>query len=127
MKKLFIILFAFMAACTSNKQPGNTVQKPIDSDIAIKSDQNEEEYDIIIDDPGFDSWLITNGDAQFEHTNDYYKNWNQRYVSYWNSNFTNQINYDYSKDYGYDVNYKLFHYFQFVQSRYGIDLPGRIR
>ncbi|MFW5762390.1 MAG: DUF6146 family protein [Cyclobacteriaceae bacterium] len=125
MKKIFFVLFAFLAACAS--KPGTTVQKPIDPDIAIKTDEEEEEYDIIIDDPGFDSWLLTNGDANFEHTNKYYKSWNERYVSYWNSNFNNQINYDYSKDYGYEVNYKLFHYFQFVQARYGIDLPGRIR
>jgi len=128
MKKTLIVfaaIFAF-ASCATN-QSGNKVQKPIDSDIAIQSNEEEEEYDIIIDDPAFDSWLLTNGDPHFQHDNEYYHNWNQQYVSYWNSRYQNQINYDYNTDYGYEVNYKLFHFFQFMQARYSVDLPGRIR
>ncbi len=126
MKKILIILFAICTSCATNPS-GNSVQKPINSDIAIQSNEKEEEHDIIIDDPAFDSWLITNGDPRFQHDNEYYKNWNQQYVSYWNSRYQNHINYDYNTDYGYEVNYKLFHFFQFMKARYGVDLPGRIR
>lgn len=114
--------------------PGLVKQKPLESDIRMKADEEEEEYDIIINDPGFSSWLATNGAPPSFYSNEYYRQKNNQYVSFWNERFSAyngrdpfsfQINYDYSVDYGMEVNYQLFHYFRYMQAEYGVNLPGR--
>lgn len=92
-----------------------------------------EEYDIIITDPGFDSFLVTQKPMDF-YSQSYYESWNKYYVNDWNAKvqtqayhsskyndvFETYINYDSQTNYGLVVNYKLYNYFLFVQKRYGV-------
>ena len=91
------------------------------------------EYDIIITDIGYESFLITQKPMNF-YSQKYYESWNSYYVSDWNQKvqtsmyhsakyqnvFDMYIDYDRSIDYGIEVNYKLYYYFMFVEKRYGV-------
>ena len=134
MKKFIYLLgIVFLAGCASS---GNMVQKPVDNDIAFekKAEDEKEEYDIIITDPGYSSFLASHAKPISFYTNEYYRQWNNIYVSYWNEKvistgsrdpFNFSINYDYNTDYGLEVNYKLYNYFKYMQHLFGINLPGK--
>jgi len=142
MKKIFYVLsvcaiLVFIASCGPTKE---TVAIPDVTDaekaafsqtagdtISISSDETE--YEIIIIEPGFNTWL--NGIARPEG---YYSqsfletrnqimvlNWNQRVLqpSRYSSNlYEMQIDYQPNIDYGYEVNYKLYNYFVYFQRKY---------
>ncbi len=95
--------------------------------------ENSTEYDIIITDAGYESFLITQKPINF-YSQQYYENWNKYYVTDWNQKvqmsiyhtqkyqevFDMYIDYDSSINYGLEVNYKLYNYFLFVEKRYGV-------
>ncbi len=90
---------------------------------------NEEiEYEIIIIDVGFNSWVLTNAKPRNFYSQQYLEtknrifvlSWNQRVLSFYNTKLYDfQIDYDSRIDYGYEVNYLLYHYFLFFQQKYG--------
>lgn len=104
---------------TFNQKEGDTIQ--------IASDKTE--YEIIIIEPGFNTWLISIAKPEGFYSQSYLENRNQLYVLEWNSRVlqptqydTNlyelRIDYDSNIDYGYEVNYKLFNYFIYFQRKY---------
>lgn len=138
MKNIIILIFIIIIAisCKTSKQTINTNTKPqaqVGDTLKISSDKLE--YDIIIIEPGFNSWLVSTAKPVNFYTQAFLENKNLRYVQEWNqrvmqpSQFnTNlyelQINYRQGIDYGYDVNYKLYNYFIFFQNRYNQNLLG---
>ena len=132
---LFALLLCIAYSCKTNKvnstkdlslaQPGDT--------ITISSDKTE--YDIIIIEPGFNTWLQTVAKPEGFYTQQYLENKNVMYVSAWNNRalqpqrynpnlYELQIDYQSNIDYGYDVNYKLYNYFVYFQNRYKQNLLG---
>ena len=129
----FFLSVLMLYGCAS----GGMVNPTSTGENIIKEQPEEEEYDIIIDDPGFYTWLSIYGYPTGYHSNDYYRHKNNALTSEWNSRFYSRggrypynfsINYDPSIDYGFNVNYKLFHYFRFLKAQHGINigmnLPG---
>ena len=95
--------------------------------INIASDSTE--YQIIIIDPGFNTWLLSIARPEGYYSQTYLENRNQIYVMNWNQRamqplrfggdlYQMQIDYDPGIDYGYEVNYKLYNYFIFFQRKY---------
>jgi hypothetical protein len=92
------------------------------------------EYELMVLDPGFTSFLATQPPAE-HYSQSYYESWNQRYVLEWNSRHHNplrygdfyqtEIYYDPYTDYGLDLNYRLYNYFQYIEKEYGIVLIRR--
>ena len=131
MYKSMIIMAAMvvsMAACNSSK---NTGPVSYGDNMLIERD-GDEEYEITIIDPGFDSWFATYAKPANYYSLSYYEQKNAQYVSLWNERvgqqsyyrsanypFENRIDYDPAKDYGLEVNYKLYYYFRYIQSIYG--------
>lgn len=125
-----IIFFVIIFSCT-------TSQKTIVSEETVTTDttndtirivNDELEYEIIIIEIGFDSWLVTQKPMSY-YTNStlafknyiYVIEWNQRVLQpgRYNPNLYEQsIDYDPNIDYGIEVNYKLYQYFQFFQQKY---------
>jgi len=114
---LLILLLAVFAACST---PKNIQLK----EVAEKDNEDSVSYELIVLDPGFESWFITNSKPSWYHSQSYYENWNQQYVNAWNYNsiwrrnsqlLEGQINYDHNTDYGLEINHKLFYYFQYVE------------
>ena len=111
--------------------------------VATADDQKEEpvriandslEYEVIIMDIGFTSYLVTAKPMNF-YTQSTLEAKNRTYVTEWNSRAINPIRYnsdiyenviDYQPniDYGMEVNYKLYQYFQFAQKKYKMRLSS---
>lgn len=89
------------------------------------------EYELIVLDPGYDSFLATQPGPDF-YSLDYYKNWNIRYVTEWNYRHMSPLEYgdlyevyiDYRSDvdYGLELNYRFYYYFRFFEKENGVDL-----
>lgn len=119
-----------MMACNTGK---STAIQPSEEEGIVKKDtiriENPElEYEIIIIEIGFESWLVTQRPESY-FTQSFLEIRNQRYVSeynyrvtlpsQYNSNIYNLlIDYNPSIDYGKEVNYLLYMYFEFFQNKY---------
>ena len=87
------------------------------------------EYEIIITDIGFETYLNTIAKPENFYSQEFYENKNRFYVTEWNIRaqnplryrsdiYENQIDYDFNVDYGLEVNYKLYNYFKFIEYKY---------
>ncbi|MFA8434787.1 MAG: DUF6146 family protein [Marinifilaceae bacterium] len=127
-KYIILLLLAFVFGCAS-QGPITKYEKPAESQL---SETDSTEYELIIIDPGFESWFITRAHTASAHTEEYYKHWNQWYVTEWNSlhdrghpAFENRIDYDPFEDYGFEINHKLYYYFLFTEEKLGFRLVNR--
>ncbi|WP_249684836.1 DUF6146 family protein [Flavobacterium sp. CYK-55] len=107
-------------------QPKPTVDfRKVSDTVRIANDSIE--YEIIIIEPGFDSWLATAKPRNY-FSLVYLENKNRMWVSEWNQrvldNRYNQNLYEMRIDYqphiryGFEVNYLLYQYFSYFQQRY---------
>jgi hypothetical protein len=122
---LFAVVF-LVSACGSGKMAG-----PVRYGQNMILDRGEEdEYELVIIDTGFDNWFATHARPMNFYSPQYYASMNRQYVAAWNekvlthghrpnSPFQQQINYDPGIDYGLEVNYKLFYYFKYIEDVYG--------
>ena len=132
MKYLIVILFlsVLIYSCDTPKTVVNQDNINMNEKVAdtIRIENEELEYEIIIIDIGFESWLVTQKPITY-YSNSYLRTKNTFYVTEWNIRVNQPFIYDphlyemtidYSPhiDYGKEVNYKLFMYFQFFQQKY---------
>lgn len=126
---IWILSFAVMIfSCDS----GKTVIQGDSSDPEVKSDtivitNTDLEYEIIIIEPGFDSWLITQKPRGF-YSLTYLENKNRIFTIEYNMRvydtrystklYTQEIYYDPNIRYGYEVNYLLYNYFIYFKEKY---------
>jgi len=128
MKAIIIILAVIigLAGCNTTKDLVSISSVTENDTIRIKNDSLE--YEIIIIEPGFNNWLVTQRPRGY-YSQTYLENRNILYVTEYNMRARNfqvfdpiiypqEINYDFSTDYGYEVNYLLYHYFIYFQQRY---------
>jgi len=100
MKTIWLIITAlYLAGCAGS---GPRTDRPVSENV-VDLQQEEEEYQITIIDPGFETWRITNSRPIWYHSPQYYRQKNILYVSDWNakvysfgarSPFAEPINYD---------------------------------
>lgn len=136
MKNLFLIAafcVALYSCGTGNKtMNGASVENTEKDTIRIANDSLE--YEIIIIEPGFNSWLVSQpprgfyGQPLLESKNySFVSEYNNRVLkqaNYSNNLYPEQINYDPSVDYGYEVNYLLYNYFVYFQDKYNQKFIG---
>ncbi len=136
MKYVFVLLALILtfAGCdtyksTTGKEPSTMAENDT---LHIKNDSLE--YEIIIIEPGFNSWLVTQQPRGY-YGQTFLEAKNQMFVAEYNQRVRNfqrydpnlyqqEINYDYAVDYGYEVNYLLYNYFIYFQQRYNQRFPG---
>ena len=127
MKAIVYFLCAILTiwSCSS---PKKTIQKTSKNEAFVKIANDSLQYEITIIDIGFSNYLNTIAKPMSFYSIEYLETKNSFYVSEWNNRFRsgykpnlyeNLIDYDNSIHYGLEVNYKLFNYFKFVESRYG--------
>ncbi|MCF6222345.1 MAG: DUF6146 family protein [Flavobacteriaceae bacterium] len=125
----FLTIFILYSCNSSQKTTKVSGIVPTDSvNDTIKIVNEELEYEILIIEIGFDSWLLTQRPIWFyPNTTLAYRNylnvieWNNRVIqpALYNPNLYEQIiDYQPNIDYGIEVNYKLFMYFKFFQQKY---------
>lgn len=130
---LYIFTMILFISCASQYEAAREDKKHTPIVTQTKEVESDSvEYELIIFDPGFESWFVTRDMRSSARSNSYYKYWNQWYVLEWNQLFRsghplmeNQIDYHTDEDYGFEVNYKLYHYFLYVENKYGITLIKR--
>lgn len=122
------LLLAFMIGCSSSKN-GTIVSK--NESTASVSDtiriaNSDLEYEVIIIDPGFSSWLVSHSKPIGYYSESYLESRNRIYIREWNNRvlqpfqynpnlYEMQINYDNNIHYGYEVNYLIYNYMQYFQ------------
>jgi hypothetical protein len=127
MKNLLIaIIIIILAACAVQKR---TARVTIDNGEPAVPDSTE--YALIILDPGFETWFLTQARPMWYHSQSYLESWNRQYVTAWNSKamsgrnsryFETFIDYQPHVDYGLELNHKLFYYFQYVEKKLRIPI-----
>ncbi len=139
-KSIYIIavIICVIVGCSTSKSVVVEKEKPtgIKSDtIRIANDKLE--YEVIIIDPGFSSWLISNAQPRNYHSQSYLESKNQIWISEWNNRVLQPMRYspnlyemtiDYtpSIDYGYEVNYLIYNYLVYFQNTYKQKLFGYV-
>jgi hypothetical protein len=130
MKKIVLIsvLLLSLVSChfdknIAAKEKTTNASKPSDV-VRIANDSLQ--YEVIIIDGGFNSWLAGNGKPRGFYSETYLENRNQTYVSEWNSRVSQpqrynpdlyemRIDYDSNIHYGYEVNYLIYNYMIYFQ------------
>ena len=129
MKKIVISLLLVIALASCHfdknivpKEKKSIAEKTSDT-IRIANDSLE--YEVIIIDSGFNSWLYGNAKPRGFYSESYLENRNQIYVTEWNNRvmqpqrynnlYEMQINYDRNIHYGYEVNYLIYNYMIYFQ------------
>ena len=139
MKKiaLSLILLVAMASCHFDKNistKAKTPDTPKASDM-VRIANDSLEYEVLIIDSGFNSWLIGNARPRGFYSETYLENKNQIYVNEWNNRalqpqrynsdlYEMQINYDPNIHYGYEVNYLIYNYMVYFQIKNRQQLAG---
>ena len=148
MKKIVYLIVAliFIYSCAT-RQNGNKMTETIATSDTVQAKNNDTvriandslEYEMIIIDPGFNTFLNSIAKPEGYYSQNYLENKNQFLVVDYNQRvqqpfrydpnlYEQQINYDPQIDYGYDVNYKLYYYFVFFSRKYNqrFSVPTRI-
>jgi len=127
---IIIIIGICFGACKTNKQSVDKKNEVSPSAVVdtIRIENKDLDYEIIITDIGFDSWLATKPSSSFyiqptlESKNKFYvMEWNRRVMNpqvYNPHLYMQQIDYNHQIDYGMQVNYLLYMYFEFFQDKY---------
>lgn len=129
MKTLFYYatIGLFIVGCSSTSKIATKDANFPEEVVRIANDSLE--YEIVIMDIGFETYLNTIAKPMNFYSQEYYENKNRFYVSEWNIRaqnpiryrsdiYENQIDYDFNVNYGLEVNYKLYNYFKFVEHKY---------
>lgn len=131
MKKFAILISAIlMMSCVSSNSVTETIGgKTVPKDDVVRIANDDIEYEILIIEPGFNTWLQTMARPEGYYSQNYMETRNIQYVQAWNSRvlqafaydpklYEMQIDYQSNIDYGYEVNYKLYNYFIYFQLTY---------
>jgi hypothetical protein len=133
------LVLLIIVGCTTNKTlsatdaPNQTVAAKNDT-IRIANDSLE--YEVIIIDAGFGSWLAGRAYPRNYYSQTYLEAKNRPWVYEWNIRANNPLRYadlyqmpiDYNSsiNYGYEVNYLLYNYLVYFQNKYNQKLGGRV-
>lgn len=141
MKNSFYILafiFCIILGCNTTKKTVTSTDKPLDSqNDTIRIANDDLQYEVIIIDPGFSTWLVTRAYPRGYHSQSYLENKNWMYVSEWNNRvlqpqrynpnlYEMTIDYQPNIDYGYEVNYLIYNYMIYFQNTYKQKLYGYV-
>lgn len=126
MKKAAITLLFISFAIALLHAQGDTLRFEQAGDVS-----DSVEYELIVMDPGYESFLLTQPHMEY-HSQNYYEMWNSRYVMEWNYRhgqplvygdiYETYIDYHDDIDYGLELNYRLYYYFRFFEQENGVDL-----
>ena len=125
---LFLIFFTFFFSCNTTKSvKKSTVVDTVSDTVRIANE--ELEYEVIIIDAKYSSWLYSNAKQRNYYSQSYLESRNRVWLLEWNRRTLNPnqynpnlyemtVNYDTNVDYGYEVNYLIYNYLVFFQIDY---------
>jgi len=127
---LIVLIGIGIASCkTSDRSLSVSEEIDLTKQDTVRIADEESDYEIIIIEPGFNSWLAGRARPEGFYTQQFLENRNAQYVVAWNNRvldpsrfdpnlYQMQIDYNAFTDYGYEVNYKLYYYFIYFQLNY---------
>ncbi len=128
-----VAISALLYSCGSGRLE-NASTKEVAANDTIRIANDSLQYEIIIIEPGFESWLASQpprgfyGQSLLETKNrSFVQQYNNRVLQpqqYSRNLYSEQINYDPLVDYGYEVNYLLYNYFVYFQEKYNQKFIG---
>lgn len=134
-----LIICGLFIGCNTSKSAVSTSAKEqqLATQDTVKIANDSIGYQIIIIEPGFNSWLASTARPEGYYSQNYLESRNMNYVIAYNQRVMQPLNYnsrlyemqiDYQPniDYGYEVNYKLYNYFIYFQLKYKQQLAGYI-
>lgn len=141
MKNSIYVIAIFLLAilgCNTTKSTLTSSNKVLTTqNDTIRIANDELQYEVIIIDPGFSSWLASRAYPRGYHSQSYLENKNQIYVGEWNRRvlqpqqyspnlYEMTIDYQPRIDYGYEVNYLIYNYMIYFQNTYKQKLNGYV-
>jgi hypothetical protein len=128
----FLSILGLLIGCNASKNINPNKSNVIDATVkndTVRIANDSLEYEIIIIEPGFQTWLASVARPEGYYSQSFLENRNIIYVNEWNNRvlqplrfnpnlYELQIDYQQGIDYGYDVNYKLYNYFIYFQLQY---------
>ncbi|MFL9831570.1 DUF6146 family protein [Flavobacterium sp. ARAG 55.4] len=140
MKNIFYLLaliIGIIVSCNSSKTIVSKEKNAGSVNDTVRIANDSLEYEVIIIDPGFNTWLASRAYPRWYYTQEYLETKNQIYVNEWNNRvlqpqrynpnlYEMTINYDPNIDYGYEVNYLIYNYMVYFQNNYHQRLFGRV-
>ena len=132
------MILVVILGCDTKKLTAASTDKvltPQNDTIRIAND--ELQYEVIIIDPGFSSWIASRAYPRWYYSQSYLENKNRMYVSEWNNRvlqpqqyspnlYEMTIDYQSQIDYGYEVNYLIYNYMIYFQNTYKQKLNGYV-
>lgn len=122
------LIIAISIGCTTGKQSVIKSDKAVSKNDTVRIANDSLEYEIIITDPGFNTWLVSGARPRGYYSQDYLERKNLFWVAEYNRRvldpfrygdlYAMRIDYQQGVDYGYEVNYLLYNYFVFFQKEY---------
>lgn len=138
MKKIissFIIIILLIGCNPTQKTVTPNLEDTSKTSDTVKIVNEEYEYEVIIIDPGFNSFLYSQARPRNYYSEEHLKSRNQIWVREWNNRVRQpmyhnpnlymwEIDYDNSIDYGYEVNYLIYNYLVYFQMKNKIQFGG---
>ena len=129
--KTFVLVVGLLVAIIgcSSTQNSSEIKKDMEAvQDTVRIANDSLEYEIIIIEPGFNAWLVTQRPRGF-YSEQFLETRNRRNVIDYNQRvrqpfryapniYMQEINYEPTIHYGYEVNYLLYNYFLFLEQRY---------
>ena len=122
-----LLLIFVLASCHFDKNISTKAKTPDskNSKDAVRIANDSLEYEVIIFDSGFNSWLAGRAKPRGFYSESYLENKNQMYIREWNTRvlqperyrnlYEMTIDYDRNIHYGYEVNYLIYNYMVYFQ------------
>lgn len=144
MKKYILTALSFgtiIVACSTSKtqlpvENNKTLATASSKGDTVRIANDSLEYEVIIIDPGFNTWLASRARPRGYYGQSYLENKNRLWVTEWNLRVLNptrygdmypmQVDYRHNIDYGYEVNYLLYNYLVYFQISNNQKLGGVI-
>ena len=139
MKNLIYVglVLLFLWSCTTSQKTlavADNKSKTISDTVRIANDSLE--YEVIIIDNGFSTWLASRAQPRNYYSLNYLESKNNLYVTEWNNRvlqpqrygnlYEMTINYSPNIHYGYEVNYLIYNYFIYFQNTHNQKLAGYV-
>ncbi len=127
---ILVSILILIVNCNTTKHNNTNKSKAITTfSDTLKISNPDLEYEILIIEPGFNTWLATSAKPSGFYSKTFMETRNIEYVNIWNQRvnqyrnntkglYEMEIDYQPNIDYGYDVNYKLYNYFIYFQLTY---------
>jgi len=132
--KIILIVFFSLLLVKLFSQVSNTKTSIKLDTISTGASDDSLEFELLVFDVGFESYLVTRAKPKEFYSQAYYENWNLQYIISWNALYAQAahtniidcyIDYFPEADYGLEVNFKLYNYFQYIEEKYKVKLIER--